>query len=72
MRRWPRSPSPTPDKPGLAVLLTFCGTRRSPELIGRYVRDCVLTGERLDDFKQGMDTARREAGARTALQGLAR
>ena len=43
---------------------------RAAQLMGRYVAERVLTGandERLDDFEQWMDVARRAAGARVLL-----
>ena len=43
---------------------------RAAQLMGRYVAEYVLTGsndERLDDFEQWMDAARRNAGARVLL-----
>ena len=43
---------------------------RAAQLMGRYVAERVLTGatdERLDDFEQWMDAARRTAGARVLL-----
>lgn len=45
-------------------------THRAAQLMGRYVAEYVLTGsndERLDDFEQWMDAAKRKAGARVLL-----
>lgn len=45
-------------------------SHRSAQLMGRYVVEYVLSGnndERLDDFEQWMDAARRTAGERVLL-----